>query len=88
MDTAGAGPAGEDKHAVKHRKAGTVDSEQLWVTGTGSKSGAVCALEKGKRKRWQLCGARAAPAQNLKCKSKGGSSAACAEENPGCEPGQ
>ena len=36
MDTAGAGPAGEDKHAVKHRKAGAVDSEQLWVTGTGS----------------------------------------------------
>ena len=36
LGTTGAGPAGEDKRAVKHGKAGTVDSEQLWVSGTGS----------------------------------------------------
>jgi hypothetical protein len=47
-DKSGASRGGQARH--KHGKAGTVDSEQLWVTGTGSRSGTARALGKGESK--------------------------------------
>jgi hypothetical protein len=49
-DKSGANRGGQAHR--KHGKAGTVDSEQLWVTGAGSLSGTARALGKrGKQER-------------------------------------
>ncbi len=41
-DRSGAGRGGQARS--EHRKAGAVDSEQLWATGTGSRSGRARAF--------------------------------------------